>query len=142
MLGTDFKDTWNFIDGDLEIVTDVENLEQACTNRLNTDSEFYQWCYYQYGGDLFKVIGMINNDHALEYLRIEIESILMQDPRIREVNVECSKDEPNSIYAEVDILTINSDEIVTINLVINDDLIVKLDTEGIDTDRIAIGDRL
>lgn len=130
MLGTDIKDTWSFIDGDLEIVTDIENLEQACTNRLNTNKEFYQWCYDNYGGDLFKVIGMVNNEHALEYLRIEIESILMQDPRIREVQVNCYKQDPISIYADVDILTINSKEMVTINLVINDDYIVKINEEA------------
>lgn len=130
MLGTDFKDTWSFVDGDLEIVTDIENLEQACTNRLNTNKEFYQWCYDNYGGDIFKVIGMVNNDHALEYLRIEIESILMQDPRIREVQADCYKSDPISIYADVDILTINSEEMVTINLVINDDYVVKINEEA------------
>lgn len=130
MLGTDIKDTWSFVDGDLEIVTDIENLEQACTNRLNTNEEFYRWCYEKYGGDLFKVIGMVNNDHALEYLRIEIESILMQDPRIREVQADCYKNDPISIYADVNILTINSEEMVTINLVINDDYRVKINEEA------------
>lgn len=130
MLGTDIKDTWDFIDGDLEIVTDIENLEQACTNRLNTNEEFYQWCYERYGGDLFKVIGMVNNDKALEYLRIEIESILMQDPRIREVQVSCYKNDPISIYVDVDILTKNSKEMVTINLVINEDYKVQINEEA------------
>lgn len=130
VLGTDIKDTWSFVDGDLEIVTDMENLEQACTNRLNTNLEFYQWCYDNYGGDLFKVIGMVNNDHALEYLRIEVETILKQDPRIREVQATCYKNDPISIYADIDILTINSEEMVTVNLVINEDYKVKINNKG------------
>ena len=130
MLGIDIKDTWSFVDGDLEIVTGIENLEQACTNRLNTNEEFYNWCYEKYGGNLFKVIGMINNDKALEYLRIEIENILKQDPRIREVQATCYKNDPISIYAEVDILTINAKEMVTINLVINEDYKVQINEEA------------
>lgn len=126
MLGTDIKDTWSFVDGDLEVVTDIENLEQACTNRLNTDENFYDWCYEKYGGGLLKVIGMVNNNHALEYLRIEIESILMQDPRIREVEASCYKNNSFSIYVDVNILTINSEEIVTINLVITEDYKVQI----------------
>lgn len=130
MLGTDIKDTWNFVNGDLEIITDIENLEQACTNRLNTNEEFYQWCYEKYGGDLFKVIEMVNNDKALEYLRIEVQSILMQDSRIREVQVSCYKNDSISIYVDVDILTKNSKEMVTINLVINEDYKVQINEEA------------
>lgn len=129
MIGTDIKDTWNLADGDLEIVTGIENLEQACTNRLNTNKEFYEWCYNNYGGNLLKVIGMVNDNHALEYLRIEIENILIQDPRIREVQVTCYKNDPISINADVDILTRNA-EIVTINLVINENYKVQIIEEA------------
>lgn len=130
MLGVDIKDTWSFIDGDLELVTGTLNLSQSIINRLNTDKGFYDWCYAQYGGDLFNVFGMKNNPNSLEYLRIEIESILQQDPRIRVVTANCSKEDPKTIGVELKVLTIRSNEIVTINLVITDDLKVQLNTEA------------
>ena len=130
MLGTDIKDSWDFSNGDLEIVNGTLNLAQSIINRLNTDKGFYDWCYTNYGGDLFSIFGMKNNPNSLEYLRIEIESILQQDPRIREVTAKCNKEYPKTISVELKVLTIGSDEIVTINLVITDDLKVQLNTEA------------
>lgn len=140
--GVDIKDSFTFSNGDLELVSGTVNLGQAIVNRLNTDKGFYDWCYTQYGGNLFSIFGMKNNQNTLEYLKIEIESILQQDPRIKEVTANCSKENPKTINVKLDVLTINSNEINTLNLVIQDDLIVKLDTEGIDTNRIAMGDRV
>ena len=139
--GTDIKSSFNFSNGDLELVSGTFNLAQACVNRLNTNTGFYDWCYTGYGGDLFKVFGMKNNANGLEYLRIEIESILQQDPVIREVTANCSKEDSKTVNVELNILTVGEDEIVTLNLVIQDDLIVKLNTDDNNTDMIAIGDR-
>lgn len=130
MLGTDIKDTWDFVNGDLEIVYGTVNLAQSIINRLNTDKGFYNWCYINYGGDLFNIFGMKNNTNNLEYLRIEIESILSQDPRLREVIVNCNKKDPKTISVELKVLTVGSDEIITLNLVITDDLKVQLDKEA------------
>lgn len=130
MLGVDIKDTWSFVDGDLEIVTETLNLGQSIINRLNTDKDFYNWCYTNYGGDLFRIFGMKNNPNSLEYLRIEIESILQQDPRIRDVTANCSKEDPKTIGVELNVLTIGRDEIITLNLIITDDLKVQLNKEA------------
>ena len=130
MLGTDFKN-FEIQNGDLLTVADINNLAQACVNRLNTDKGFYYWCYNRYGGDLFSVFGMQNNNNSLEYLRVEIESILQQDPRIKEVSANCSKESRNEVYVELYILAIGEDEIISLNLVIQDDLIVKITDEGV-----------
>ena len=130
MFGRDIKNNWNFINGDLEIVSDKLNLAQAIINRLNTDLGFYDWCYTQYGGNLSNVFGMKNNSNTLEYLRIEIESTLQQDPRIRVVNANCSKEDSKTVGVELNVLTIGSDEIVTINLIIQDDLKVQINKEA------------
>lgn len=130
MFGRDIKNNWNFINGDLETVSDKLNLAQAIINRLNTDLGFYDWCYTQYGGNLSNVFGMKNNSNTLEYLRIEIESTVQQDPRIREVNANCSKEDSKTVGVELNVLTIGSDEIVTINLIIQDDLKVQINKEA------------
>ena len=128
MLGTDFKN-FEIQNGDLLLVSDINNLAQACINRLNTDTGWFDWCYDRYGGDLFTVFGMKNNANSLEYLRVEIESILQQDPRIKSISASCTKESSKEVYVELDILTIGDDEIVTLNLVITDDLIVMLADE-------------
>lgn len=130
MFGRDIKNNWNFINDDLETVSNKLNLAQAIINRLNTDLGFYDWCYTQYGGNLSNVFGMKNNSNTLEYLRIEIESTLQQDPRIRVVNANCSKEDSKTVSVELNVLTIGSDEIVTINLIIQDDLKVQINKEA------------
>lgn len=132
VFGCDFKSSWSFSNGDLELVSDSVNMGQAIVNRLNTDLDFYNWCYTRYGGDLFRVLGMKNNNKSLEYLQIEIKYILQQDPRIRDLTVTCTKTNSKTIKAELDILPIGSDEIVTLNLVITDNLIVMLDDKYMD----------
>ena len=125
--GTDIKLDFNFNNGDLELVSGTDNLGQAIINRLNTYKGFYDCFYTNYGGDLQKIYGMENNTNSLEYLRIEIESILLQDPRIKEITCECTKENTQTVNAELEILPISKDEIVTLNLVIQDDLIVLID---------------
>lgn len=137
MLGTDFKN-FEMQNGDLLLVSDNNNLAQACINRLNTDNGWFDWCYDRYGGDLFSVFGMKNNANSLEYLRIEIESILQQDPRIKSISASCTKQSSNEVYVELDILAVGDDEIISINLVIQDDLRVKLNNDT----NLAVGDRL
>lgn len=130
--GIDIKSDFNFNNGDLELVDGIDNLGQAIINRLNTYKGFYDCFYTNYGGDLSKIYGMQNNTNALEYLRIEIESILRQDHRIKEITCECTKEDPQIVNVELDILPINKDEIVTLNFVIKDNLIVMLDNKYMD----------
>lgn len=137
MLGTDFKN-FEIKDGDLLLVSDTDNLAQACINRLSTPSNFYDWMYENYGGGLNSIFGMKNNSNSLEYLRIEIEHILQQDPRIKSISATCTKEMPNEVDVELDILTIGSDEIISMNLIITDDLKVKLN----DKTKLAVGDRI
>lgn len=130
--GTDIKSSFSFNNGDIELVSGTSNLGQACVNRLNTDTGWYDWCYTVYGGDLFSIFGMKNNTNSLEYLKIEIEYILQQDPRIKEITANCTKETPKTVGVELKILPISKDEIVTLNLVIQEDLIVMLKDEYMD----------
>lgn len=137
MLGTDLKN-FEIEDGDLLLVSESDNLAQACINRLSTPSNFYDWMYVNYGGGLNSIFGMKNNSNSLEYLRIEIEHILQQDPRIKSISATCTKEMPNEVDVELDILTIGSNEIISMNLIITDDLKVKLN----DKTKLAVGDRI
>lgn len=137
MLGTDLKN-FEIEDGDLLLVSETDNLAQACINRLSAPPNFYDWVYENYGGDLNSIFGMKNNSNSLEYLRIEIEHILQQDPRIKSISATCKKEVSNEVDVELDILTIGNDEIIPLNLIITDDLKVKLN----DKTKLAVGDRI
>ena len=137
MLGTDFKN-FEIKDGDLLLISDIDNLAQAFINRLSAPVNFYNWIYENYGGDLNSIFGMENNSNSLEYLRIEIEHILQQDPRIKSISATCTKEVSNEVDVELGILTIGSDEIIPLNLIITDDLKVKLNNKT----KLAVGDRI
>lgn len=125
--GTDIKSDWSFTNGDLNLVSGTSNLGQAVCNRLNSDIDTYATFYTHYGGNLFEWLGEQNNMNIHEYIRIEIESILSQDPRIQSVTAEVYKEDNKTTGVTLKILPIGSEEIVTLNLIIQEDLWVQID---------------
>lgn len=130
--GTDIDDAWDFSNGDINLISGTLNLGQAIKNRLMCDSNFYKAFYNNYGGQLFDEMGYLNNGNAHEYIRIEIETILKQDPRIKELDCAVKKISTDAVECKLKIKTINNDEIVEMNLVINQDNNVVITTEGED----------
>ncbi len=81
-LGTDFNSSWEFNDeGDLNLVTNDSNLVQAISNRLNTRNGELDLFYSEYGSFLCNFLGWKKNDTTLEFMRIELDKALSQDPR-------------------------------------------------------------
>lgn len=140
IFGTDIKSSFSFQNGDIELISGESNLAQSIINILNTDLGFYDWAYPNYGSNIFEVFGMTNNNNSLEYLKIEIEYAVKKNPRIKEVTCNCSKQDSKTVGVELNVLTIGSDEIVTLNLVISDDLRVKIDNTELNP--LAVGDRV
>ena len=138
--GTDVKSSFSFQNEDIEIISGESNLAQSILNILNTDLDFYKWSYTNYGSNIFSVFGLKNNNNSLEYLKIEIEYAVKKNSRIREVTADCSKKDSKTVGVELKVLPIGSDEIVTLNLVITDDLIVKIDNTEVNP--LAVGDRV
>lgn len=130
--GTDIDDAWDFSNGDINLISGTLNLGQAIKNRLMCDSNFYKTFYNTYGGQLFDEMGYLNNGNAHEYIRIEIETILKQDPRIKELECTVKKISTDAVECKLKIKTINNDEIVEMNLVINQDTNVIITNEGED----------
>lgn len=124
--GNDIDKSWTFTNGDINIVKNVNNLGQAIYNRLNTDLGTFDMFYTKYGGNLYEELGEVNHPTIHEYIRIEIESILEQEPRIQ--NIDCTVNKINSDGVEVTlkVTPINSDETLTYNLVIGNDSYVAI----------------
>ena len=122
VFGTDIDSTWSFVDGDLELSTGNGNIGQAIQNRLMTDDDQYTQFYIQYGGRLYEHLGDLNHSTIHEYIRIEIEHILEQEPRIQEI-MECTvnKTSNREVECNLKIKPVGSDEVIPLNLIINDD---------------------
>ena len=122
VFGTDIDSSWSFVDGDIQLSRGKENLGQAISNRLNSDDDQYSDFYIRYGGRLFEHFGDLNHPTIHEYIRIEIESILGQEPRIKEIN-ECTvnKINSNTVECNLKVTPIGSDEVIDLNLVLSED---------------------
>lgn len=118
--GTDINSNWSFSDGDINLVTDKANLGQAIVNRLKADLTTFIF-YNRYGGNLFEHFGDKNNPNIHEYIKIEVEEICRQDPRIKQAECTATKTDSETITLDLKLLTISSDEIVRYNLILNSD---------------------
>lgn len=129
-LGTDIDSEWSFANGDLLLVSNYGNLNQAIINRLNTDLDFYSIFYTKYGGRLFEQMGELNHPTIHEYIRIEVEDTVMQDPRIQ--NVECTVNKHSSNTVECDLMIVLYDEttVTNLNLIIDANTGVSLNTNN------------
>ena len=124
--GTDINSNFSFTDGDINLVSGTNNLAQAVCNRLNSNLNTYEIFYTKYGGNLLEWLGEQNNSNIQEYIRIEIESILMQDPRITSIEATVTKEDSKTVLVDLKVLPVGSDEIVTLNLIIQEDLRVQI----------------
>ena len=126
IFGTDIKSDWSFSGGDINLSTGASNLGQTVCNRLNANLNTYDIFYARYGGNLFDYMGESNSPNIHEYIKIEIETILGQDPRIESSEATVYKLNGETIHVDLKIKSINSNEVVTLNLIIQDDLWVKI----------------
>ena len=125
--GTDINRKWEFTNGDIETVSESVNLGQAIINRLNAGLDTYDLFYAKYGGILLEHLGDLNHPNIHEYIRIEIESILEQEPRITEVECTVNKTGTSSVEINLKVAVLGSDTVDEFNLVINEDSYIELD---------------
>ncbi len=81
-LGTDILRDWSFTDGDLNIVSDTDNLIQSIQNRLSCPLNSMDVAYLEYGSVLWQFLGWRRNDTTLQFIKNELIECLKQDPRI------------------------------------------------------------
>ena len=118
-LGTDISNDWSFSNGDLNLISDYGNIQQAIVNRLNSDADFYNIFYVKYGGNLFEQMGELNHHTIHEYIRIEVESIVEQDPRVSNVNATITKLNSSSVNCELNVVFYDNISSDKLNLVID-----------------------
>ena len=79
---------WEFIDGDLKLVSYDENLCQAIRNRLNTNLDELYLFYEDYGSVLSGFLGWKSNEETLSFIKLEVDNCLKNDSRLFNFNSE------------------------------------------------------
>lgn len=102
-LGTDIHSSWNFKDGDLNLITNDNNLVQATRNRLNTRINSLDYFYTEYGSVLHRFHGWRKNETTLKFMEIALTDCLEQDPRYAdfELNLELQSDKKVKVSVHV-----------------------------------------
>lgn len=127
-LGTDLNSKWEFKDGDLILVENKDNLVQSILNRLNSEYDGLDLFYYDYGSVLSSFLGWKHNDETLEFIRLEIEDSLEQEPRLSDFNVEVSYNQNGKVL--IDLYIVFDDESdFTLSLVLEKDGEIVADRE-------------
>lgn len=122
-LGTDIMADWSFSDGDLNIVSDTVNLGQAISNRLNTYLNDLNLFYADYGSTLFDYLGSLNNENIREYIRIEVESTVIKDNRIRSVDCTVKKVQSNAVECVLNLQLVDNTD-MSLDLIITAENVV------------------
>lgn len=117
-LGTDFDSSYEFIDGDLKLVKNEDNLIQSIINRFNTKLDTLNLFYTDYGSKIYGFLGWVHSDDTLDFIELEIQDVLQQDPRCQENTINV-KYQNQKIIAEITI-RITDDMDLTFNLVMNE----------------------
>ena len=119
-LGTDFNSDYTFVDGDIQLINDTENLIQSITNRLNTPLNSMNSFYYNYGSLTRQYLGEKTTKRMLEFLELEVKRTLEQDPRLEDVNVDVELDHKGVINIFVSKI-FSDDTDLSLNLVLKND---------------------
>lgn len=104
--------TFNMINGDCELISEEENMLEACVRRLDTILD--TTLYLDYGSLLEGMLGMKRTDTNLQFINQTINESLMQDERITDCSV-------TSEY--------NGEKIITHNTIVYEDNELSFDYE-------------
>ena len=121
-LGTDISSTWEFIKGDLVLVNHTDNMRQAIKNRLSCPLDYLD--YDNYGSDIHSFLGGRKNDTVLDFLKIEIETRLIQDPRIQDFEVTTYIKEDENIGIDINV-NFDEDMDLSMSLVLNNEGVIE-----------------
>lgn len=105
-------------EGDLDIVSDEDNLAQAIIARLTTEEgELHDVGHADYGSHLHELIGEVNNETTRERIKAVVLDCLTQEPRIKEVVSIDVRTDPYDLHRvdiDITVLPIGSSTLITV----------------------------
>lgn len=124
-LGTDISSDWQIVNGDLVIVENEDNISQSILNRLQCLYDGLDYYYTDYGSFLSHFLGFKQSDETLEFIKIETEKSLSQDPRLNDFNVEISYNANGIVEIAINI-SVDEDTDFSMNLVLDENKVVDI----------------
>lgn len=118
--GTDINADWGLTsDGDLQIISNTGNLNQAITNRLTCGLDNLDLFYDGYGCNLSQFLGWRKTEQTLQFIKLELMKRLGSEERILgySLNVEYTE---TGVRVDME-LTLNDDYTHTLNLEFNNE---------------------
>ena len=107
-LGSDISSEWCLNEfGDLDLVSNKDNIIQAIINRLSCDLDSLQLFYSGYGSVLSCFFGWKPKQRTLDFMKIEIENVLAQDERIKDNTVSLNYSGDGDIAVNIEIIVNN-----------------------------------
>ena len=99
-------------DGDIGLVTELDNAEQAIRNRLLTRLGTYPSIDTDYGSEVHLVLGEKINAAMISELRVYIENCMLEEPRVYEVlELDISVVEHDSLHLQLQLQLVDGSEV-------------------------------
>ncbi len=111
--GTDYSsDGFITSNGDLGLVTELANAEQAIRNRLLTRIGTYPNIDTDYGSEVYQVLGEKRNQSRISELRVYVENCMLEEPRVYSIlNLEITPVEHDVLVIALHLQLVDGSEI-------------------------------
>lgn len=111
--GTDYSsDGFITSNGDIGLVTELTNAEQAIKNRLLTRLGTYPTIDTDYGSNVHQALGEKINSSLISELRVYIENCMLEEPRVyRILTLDITPENHDSIKLQLQLQLVDGSEI-------------------------------
>ena len=111
--GTDYSsDGFITSNGDIGLVTELANAEQAIRNRLLTRLGTYPNIDTEYGSNVYQVVGEKRNPSLISELRVYVENCMLEEPRVYGIiNLDITPENHDIIKLQLQLQLVDGSEI-------------------------------
>ena len=111
--GTDYSsDGFITSNGDIGLVTELANAEQAIRNRLLTRLGTYPNIDTEYGSNVYQVVGEKRNPSLISELRVYVENCMLEEPRVyRILTLDITPENHDNIKLQLQLQLVDGSEI-------------------------------
>lgn len=111
--GTDYSsDGFITSNGDIGLVTELANAEQAIRNRLLTRLGTYPTIDTDYGSNVHQALGEKGNSSLISELRVYVENCMLEEPRVYGIiNLDITLENHDIIKLQLQLQLVDGSEI-------------------------------
>ena len=123
IFGTDYSSKGGVTsNGDMELVTGLDNAKQNIRNWLLTDKGFYPNIDSDYGSEIREVLGEDYEEESISALKIYVTNALLDNPRVQTIqNITPYITIDNKIKLLIEVLLVNGTS-DSLNITVEEDV--------------------